>query len=258
MLQFADPVAGSAHVPRLAPLAIVHDPLQQSVFAAHTSPVCTQNEDAEHTPPEQSPEQQSASAVHAFASVLHVVSSGVHVPIVQVPEQQSPPLVHAPSSLVHMGRLQTFPAHVPEQQSIAIVHAAPMGEQLVPLPVVRPLPVLAVPVVPVVPVVIAVPTVPAAPPPLFAPPLPPMPRAPPDPLLDPPQPHANSAAGAPTRRTATANRTARCMGPLSHVKSATGKASRGTDGRRPPDARQVGRCGAACRAAHEFAPCRMR
>ena len=63
------------------PVAIVHAPVQQSPFAAHVSPGCTQNEDGWQVPPEHSPEQHVAPEEHALPTVEHVVLSGVHVPL---------------------------------------------------------------------------------------------------------------------------------------------------------------------------------
>ena len=113
------------HVPSVAPAAIVHVPVQQSLDFAQTSPAWMQN-DAEswHTPPEQSVEQHcSPPAVHELPAVRQELLSGVHVPF----EPQTPPQhwsfeVHAWLSDVHC-----VPLHFPlwqlsEQQSVATLH----------------------------------------------------------------------------------------------------------------------------------------
>ena len=45
-------------MPRFWPEAMLQTPVQQSVPAWHTSPVCWQNDDGWHVPFVQSPEQQ--------------------------------------------------------------------------------------------------------------------------------------------------------------------------------------------------------
>jgi hypothetical protein len=83
MPQLAGPLGAlAAQVPMVWPLGMVHEPVQQSPFAAHASPACTQNEEAWQVPPEQSPEQQAPSVAHALPMVLHAPLSGVHVPLV--------------------------------------------------------------------------------------------------------------------------------------------------------------------------------
>ena len=203
--QFAAPVGGGPQVPRPRPASLVtlQTPLQQSVPVAHTSPPWPQNEDALQWPPRQSPEQQSASAAQALPSVAQVGLSGTHLPPEQRPLQHAALPVHARLSEVHGGRLQTPPEQAPEQHSPWLPHAAPRGEQLVPLPVVRPLPVV------VPPPVVAVPL--AAAPPLPLPPVapfPPAPPVPPKPAGELPQPPASEAAARLERAQRTNRRSA--------------------------------------------------
>ena len=74
---------------------MVQAPVQQSPFAAHASPACTQNDDDWQVPPEQSPEQHAALDEQALPIVEHVVLSGVQVPLVpQVWLQHWPLDVH--------------------------------------------------------------------------------------------------------------------------------------------------------------------
>ena len=54
----AEPPTGEPQVPRFWPEAMLQTPVQQSVPAWHTSPVCWQNDDGWHVPFVQSPEQQ--------------------------------------------------------------------------------------------------------------------------------------------------------------------------------------------------------
>jgi hypothetical protein len=74
------PGADAAQVPSVWPLAMVHEPVQQSPFVAHASPGWTQNDDDWHVPPEQSPEQQLVLEEQALPIVEQVVLSAVQVP----------------------------------------------------------------------------------------------------------------------------------------------------------------------------------
>lgn len=123
-LQLLGPVGGAPHVPNVAPLAMLHVPLQQLLALVQTSPVWTQNDElSEQRPPEQSFEQQVALVVHALPAVLHVVLSGVHFPPAQVPLQQSPFAVHAALSDVQIVAPHLPPVHESAQHSVAVVHA---------------------------------------------------------------------------------------------------------------------------------------
>jgi hypothetical protein len=132
--QLAGPLGGlTPHVPRVAPTAIVHVPVQQSEAPAQASPACPQNDEAWHVPFEQSDEQQSLPAAQALPRVLHVALRDAHAPVTQLWLQHSPFAVHAVWSEPHAGYRHTFPAQSPLQQSPAVVHPAPSPRQL-PLP----------------------------------------------------------------------------------------------------------------------------
>lgn len=118
----------------------MHTPVQHSPPVVHTSPCCTQNDDALHTPPVQSAEQHSLPAIHALPKVLQVVLRGVHLPAAHAPLQHWLPEVHAALSDVHAGTLHTPPLHTPSQQSVALVHLPPMFRHIV-----EPVPFDAVP-----------------------------------------------------------------------------------------------------------------
>src|ERR1019366_4200861 len=137
MPQFAGPLGGFApHVPRVAPAATVHDPVQQSGPAEHASPACPQNDEAWHVPFEQSDEQHSPPEAHALPSVLQLLLRDAQVFATQLWLQHSPFVVHAARSDVQAGYWQTPPAQSPPQQSRAVVHPAPSPRQLpVPPPV---------------------------------------------------------------------------------------------------------------------------
>src|SRR4051812_34098541 len=86
--QLAAPPGTGPQVPSVAPAVLLHTPLQHSVPAAHTSPICSQNEEAWHFPPWQRREQHSAPEVQSLLRVLQVVLSGAHIPAVHWPLQQ--------------------------------------------------------------------------------------------------------------------------------------------------------------------------
>jgi hypothetical protein len=69
-------------------------PVQQSVPARHTSPVCWQNDEGWHVPFAHSPEQQGVLP-HGLPCVLHVVFNVEQLPPVHVPLQHWAFMVHA-------------------------------------------------------------------------------------------------------------------------------------------------------------------
>ena len=103
-MQFVPPTVGCEHVPRVAPLAMLHRPPQHSASCAHASPFWVQYDDgpqvllALHRP------EQHASPpdVHGFPSVRHVVLSGAHLLLVHAPLQHSPFCPHEPLSAVQL------------------------------------------------------------------------------------------------------------------------------------------------------------
>jgi hypothetical protein len=97
MPQLAGPLGAlAAHVPRLWPVAMVQEPVQQSAFAAHASPPCAQKEDASQWPPLQSPEQHAPFEVQALPTVEQDELSAVQVPLVpHAWPQHCEPAVHA-------------------------------------------------------------------------------------------------------------------------------------------------------------------
>jgi hypothetical protein len=123
-LQKDDPVGGLPHVPSVAPLAMLHVPLQHAFPVVQTSPVCTQKDElSEQIPFEHRWLQQSALAAQWLPAVLHVVLSGVHLPLPHVPLQQSAFAVHAALSDVQIVPVHLPLVHVSEQQSVFVVHA---------------------------------------------------------------------------------------------------------------------------------------
>jgi hypothetical protein len=59
---------------------MLHVPPQHCAPCVQTSPLWRQNDEAEHTPFEQRPEQHVSLGPHALPSVLHCVLSGWQVP----------------------------------------------------------------------------------------------------------------------------------------------------------------------------------
>jgi hypothetical protein len=122
-------VATSWQTPRVAPLAIAHEPPQQSVSRAQTSPGWMQNEaPSAQVPPEQSPEQQSPAALQGLPAVLQVAFSGAQVPPLQLPLQQAADDEQAAPSATHMAAVAHTPravSHCRLQQSVATAHELP-------------------------------------------------------------------------------------------------------------------------------------
>jgi hypothetical protein len=190
--QLAEPLGVGPQVPNPTPasFALLQTPLQQSVPLLQMSPVCTQNDEAEHFPPLHRPEQQSLLVAQVLLSVEQVVLSGAHLPLAQVPLQQSASLAQTWLSDVHAGRLQMPLVHAPEQQSAAMAHTAPRLRQFmlppVPLVVLLLVLVLVPPAVPLMVLVVLPPAVPV--------PLPPVLVVPAVLVLSLPHPAANEAA----------------------------------------------------------------
>jgi hypothetical protein len=102
--QFAAPLGGLVeHVPTVCPAAMLHSPVQQSVFCAQMSPPCPHHDDGWHVPTAQRPEQQSPAVVQALPSVPQPDPSDVQTLFVHVWLQQSPFEVHAWLSALHDG-----------------------------------------------------------------------------------------------------------------------------------------------------------
>jgi hypothetical protein len=118
------PVGNDEHVPRVAPVAMLHVPLQQSDAPVHTSPTCWQYEDTEHVPPWHSSEQQSLFCAQALPSVRQALSAA-HVPPVQVPLQHEASVEQGWLSEMQLGNSQTPPVHTWSQQSLAAAQGAP-------------------------------------------------------------------------------------------------------------------------------------
>lgn len=110
-------------MPSVWPAPMVHTSLQQSVFLAQTSPVCPQNDDGEHVPLAQRPEQHWELLVHVLPSVLHPVLSGEQVVPLQMPLQHCAPPVQLWPSDVHVGTVHTPLMHAPLQQLVEPEHA---------------------------------------------------------------------------------------------------------------------------------------
>ncbi len=89
-VQLAAADGGAAQVPTVAPLLMVHMPVQQSPPRAHKSPVWMQYEAPNaHWPPLQSFEQQSVFAWQVLPAVLQLSLSGWQVPLLHCWLQQS-------------------------------------------------------------------------------------------------------------------------------------------------------------------------
>jgi hypothetical protein len=81
--QLAGPLgAAAAQTPRVLPLGMTHDPVQQSPLVAHASPGCTQKDDDWHVPAEHSPEQHAALDEHALPIVAQAGLSDAQTPVV--------------------------------------------------------------------------------------------------------------------------------------------------------------------------------
>lgn len=119
------------HKPSVAPDALPQMPVQHSVSAPHTSPVCEQNEGlAEQFPFEQRCEQQSVLVLHVLPAVLHDPLSGVQTPApasveLHLPPQHSALLVHAWLSLTQMSVPQLPPSQTSVQHSVETEHDSP-------------------------------------------------------------------------------------------------------------------------------------
>jgi hypothetical protein len=113
----------------VAPLALAHEPPQQSVSRAQTSPGWMQKEaPSAHVPPEQSPEQQSPAALQGLPAVLQAAFSATHVPPLQLPLQQVADDEQLAPSAVHAAAVEQTPrlvSHCRLQQSVATPHELP-------------------------------------------------------------------------------------------------------------------------------------
>ncbi len=127
------PLGGGAQIPRVAPGALLHAPVQHWAESEHTSPACVQNEESAQMRPLHSLEQQSPSAAHGFPVVLHVGLRGVQVPPVgptrQVPLQHSLLSAQACLSPTHWVPAQVPALHREVQQSVPAAQAPPAGVQ---------------------------------------------------------------------------------------------------------------------------------
>jgi hypothetical protein len=148
------------------------------------SPFWVQNEDAEQTPSEQSPEQHSALVVQALPRVLpQLVPSGTQLPPVHCPLQQGAE-PHGRLSEMHAWVLQTpmvapgWTTQFPEQQSVGKTHAAPRFKQPASKLLPEVLVLVPVLVLVLVPVLVPLPVVD----PVIMPPWPPAPPVPAPPV----------------------------------------------------------------------------
>ena len=109
---------GIPQVPRFAPAALLQSPPQHSLFTAHTSPFCAQNDPLEQTPLLQSFEQQSPFVEHALPVVRHVGFSGAQAPVAShVPLQHCVALVQGWLSETHWEPPQVPALHASVQHS---------------------------------------------------------------------------------------------------------------------------------------------
>jgi hypothetical protein len=130
-LQKLAPAGGAPHVPRVAPVAIVQTPPQQSGPREQASPFWMQNDEAiEQWPDAHSCEQHSELCAHALPDVLHDLPSAAQVPPEHVPLQQSAPAVHACPSEAQACVPQCPPTQASEQHSIDVVQGASAASQL--------------------------------------------------------------------------------------------------------------------------------
>ncbi|MES1207490.1 MAG: hypothetical protein ABUS79_16260 [Pseudomonadota bacterium] len=122
-------VATSVQTPSAAPPLLAHEPPQQSLSRAQTSPGWMQNEaPSAQVPPEHSPEQQSAAALHGLPAVLQAELRAAHVPPLQPPLQQVADDEQLAPSGVHALAVEQTPrvvSHCRLQQSVATPHELP-------------------------------------------------------------------------------------------------------------------------------------
>src|SRR3954454_1922980 len=120
-------------MPEVLTPAMSHCPLQQSLFALHTSPIARQNALNSQRPVDSpvgirhTPEQHWPPAVQVSPSVAHALpASAVHTftpAPTQLPSQQSTLTVQVWVSCLHVGlAAHTPPTQASEQQSAACEH----------------------------------------------------------------------------------------------------------------------------------------
>ena len=129
MQEPAPVVATSWHTPSVAPLVFAHEPPQQSVSRAQTSPGWMQNEaPSTQAPPVHRPEQQSPAAPQGLPAVLQVAFSAAHVPPLQLPLQHAADDEQLAPSAVQAVAVEQTPrlvSHCRLQQSVATPHELP-------------------------------------------------------------------------------------------------------------------------------------
>jgi len=118
----------------VAPLALAHEPPQQSVSRAQASPGWMQKDDpSAQVPPEQSPEQQSPAALQGLPAVLQAAFRAWQVPPLQLPLQQAPDEEQLAPSAVQAVAFEQTPrlvSHCRLQQSVATAHELPAPLQV--------------------------------------------------------------------------------------------------------------------------------
>jgi hypothetical protein len=118
----------AAHTPAVAPMAMLHTPVQHSLSWKQMSPTCVQYEIVDgdgHFPATQVWLQHSLAAMQLLPAVLHEFS-GLHMPLTHcVLQHCGPPALHACPSERHCAVLHMPPTQLRLQQSVATVQLAP-------------------------------------------------------------------------------------------------------------------------------------